>query len=73
MNLASYVFEVDLVVKTRSELSITVLEKKNSTKLSLEKSDLKAGFNFRQNRERSFLHGIFNVQALLIMKVHEQL
>ena len=29
MNLPLYVFDVDYVVKLRSELSITVLEKKN--------------------------------------------
>ena len=41
MNLPPYVFDVDYVAKIRSELSITVLEKKNWTKLSLKKSDLR--------------------------------
>ena len=37
MNLAQYVFDLDHVAKIRSRLSITVLEKKKSTKLSLKK------------------------------------
>ena len=35
MNLPPYVFDIDYVAKIRSGPSITVLEKKNSTKLPL--------------------------------------
>ena len=38
MDLPPYVFDVDYVVKIRSELSITVLEKKN--KITEQKSEL---------------------------------
>ena len=41
-NLAPKVFDVDHVAKIRSRPSITVLEKKKFTKLSLIKSDLEA-------------------------------
>ena len=37
MNFDPYVFDVDHVAKIRSELSFTVPEEKNSTKLSLKK------------------------------------
>ena len=37
MNLPPYVFDVDHVAKIRSELSITVLEKKKCIKLPLKK------------------------------------
>ena len=37
MNLPPYVCDVDYVEKIRSELSITVLEKKKRTKLPLKK------------------------------------
>ena len=37
MNLPPYVFDVDRVAKIRSELSITVLEKKKLIKLPLKK------------------------------------
>ena len=40
MNSTPYVFDVDYVAKIRSGLSITVLVKKNSTKLPLKKGDL---------------------------------
>ena len=38
MNLPPYVFDVDHVAKTRSELSITVFEKKNEQNYRLKKS-----------------------------------
>ena len=41
MSLPPYVFDVDHVAKIRSGLSITVLEKKNSTKLPLKKVTLR--------------------------------
>ena len=41
MNLPPYIFDVDYVAKVRSELSITVLEKKLNKTIA-EKSDLKA-------------------------------
>ena len=37
MNLPSYVFDVDYVAKIRSELSITVLEKKTEQNYRLKK------------------------------------
>ena len=40
MNLPPYVFDVDCVAKIRSELSITVLEKKTEQNYRLKKSDL---------------------------------
>ena len=40
MNLPPYVFDVDHVAKIRSELSITVLEKKMN-KITAKKSDLR--------------------------------
>ena len=40
MNLPPYVFDVDYVAKIRSELSITVLEKKTEQNYRLKKSDL---------------------------------
>ena len=38
--LPPYVFDVDHVAKIRSELSITILEKKNEQNYRLKKSDL---------------------------------
>ena len=40
MNLPPYVFDVDHVAKIRSELSITILEKKTEQNYRLKKSDL---------------------------------
>ena len=40
MNLPPYVFDVDYVAKIRSELTITVLEKKTEQNHRLKKSDL---------------------------------
>ena len=40
MNLPPYIFDVDYVAKIRSELSITVLEKKTEQNYRLKKSDL---------------------------------
>ena len=40
MNLTPYVFDVDHVAKIRSELSITVLEKKKIHRITAQKSDL---------------------------------
>ena len=50
MNLEPFVFDVNLVARSRSGLSFTVLEK-NSTKLSLEKVTLGAKNVFRKKVE----------------------
>ena len=42
MNLPPYVFDVDHVAKIRSELSITVLERKKMNKILAQKSYLKS-------------------------------
>ena len=44
MNLSPYVFDVDYVTKIRSELSITVLEKKIHKITAEKKRDLKTAF-----------------------------
>ena len=55
MNSPPYVFDLDHVAKIRSELSITVLDKKNSAKLPIKK-----------NQKMSFRDSIFTMQALVI-------
>ena len=46
MNLPPYVFDLDDVAKIRSELSITVLEKKTKQNYRLKKSDLSSDLIF---------------------------
>ena len=55
MNLPTYVFDVDYVANIRSELSITVLEKKTEQNYRLKKSDLT--FNFLLKFSSKFLLG----------------
>ena len=58
MNLPPYVFDVDYVAKIRSELSITVLEKKTEQNYRLKKSDLTYS-----TTTRSLCNAIFIVRS----------
>ena len=67
MNLPSYVFDVDHVVKIRSELPITVLEKQTTKSLlknvTFRKSDIKMfskNHNFRQKKVHEEVYKSFS-------------
>ena len=59
MNLSPYVFDVDHVAKIRSELSITVLEKKTEQNYRLKKKIFDQSINHLLKSSNTFLRRRF--------------